>query len=298
MHRRHFLATSFALPALAHRMMREGGAPVTAGLRLGYAAITWGGRDDAAIDEIASLGFRGIQLRTAAFDRWGNSPAALTELLASRTLAFVAFSSGMLRLDPATFDDDMALHMKHARFVRACGGTFLQVVDERPRGRGPTPEDFAAMARRLDELGKRTADLGITLAYHNHFGNLGQAPDEVEAVLSRTDPRRVRLLLDIAHWQAGGGDPVQAVRRYSDRLAFLHLKDLQRFAPDVNGRSFRFVDLGKGEVDVRGVLAELSRTAFAGWGIVELDAVTDASLTPLQCAQRSKDYLASIGYST
>lgn len=298
MHRRHFLATSLALPALALRLVREGGGRAEAGLTLGYAAITWGGRDDAAIDEISSLGFRGIQLRTAAYDRWGKSPAALTELLASRKLAFVAFSSGMLRLDPATFDDDMALHLKHARFVRECGGAFLQVVDERPRGRVPAPEDFVSMARRLDELGKRTADLGITLAYHNHFGNLGQAPDEVDAVLSRTDPRRVRLLLDIAHWQAGGGDPVQAVRRYADRLAFLHLKDLQRLTPEKGGRTFRFVELGKGEVDVRGVLAELTRAAYAGWGIVELDAVTDPTLTPLQCAQRSKDYLASIGYTT
>lgn len=302
MHRRHFLATSIALPVLTHRLThplsRDEGAHATVGLTLGYAAITWGGRDDAAIDEISSLGFRGIQLRTAAFDRWGNSPETLTALLASRKLAFVAFSSGMLRLDPATFDDDMALHVKHARFVRACGGSFLQVVDERPRGRAPAPEDFAAMAKRLSELGKRTADLGITLAYHNHFGNLGQAPDEVEAVLSNTDPRHVRLLLDIAHWQAGGGDPVQAVRRYVDRLAFLHLKDLQRLPPDASGRGFRFVELGKGEVDVRGVLAELSRAGYAGWGIVELDAVTDPSLTPLQCAQRSKDYLASIGYTT
>lgn len=298
MQRRHFLAASLALPVLAHRLAREGGGRATARLTLGYAAITWGGRDDVAVDEISSLGFRGIQLRTAAFDRWGARPAALTELLASRRLAFVAFSSGMLRLDPATFDDDMALHLKHARFVRECGGTFLQVVDERPRGRAPTAGDFAAMARRLDELGKRTADLGITLAYHNHVGNLGEAPDEVEGVLSRTDPRHVRLLLDIAHWQAGGGDPVQAVRRYADRLAFLHLKDLQRLTPEPRGRRFRFVELGQGEVDVRGVLAELSRTGYAGWGIVELDAVTDPTLTPLQCAQRSKDYLASIGYPT
>ena len=61
-----------------------------------------------AVDEIASLGFRGIQLRTAAFERWGTRPEVLTELLASRRLSFVAFSSGALRLAPETFDDDLA----------------------------------------------------------------------------------------------------------------------------------------------------------------------------------------------
>ena len=294
MQRRDFLAGALALPALA-RSLHPLGAP---SLKLGYAAITWGGQDDVAVDEIASLGFRGIQLRTAAFERWGTRPEVLTELLASRRLSFVAFSSGALRLAPESFDDDLALHLRHARFVRACGGTFLQVVDERPRDRAPTGADHAAMARRLNALGARVADLGLTLAYHNHMGNLGQAPDEVEGVLARTDARHVRLLLDIAHWQAAGGDPVAAVRQHADRLAFLHLKDVVRSPSTTNGRAYRFVELGKGEVDVRGVLAEVARTSFDGWGIVELDAVTDPALTPKRCAQVSKDYLMSIGYPT
>jgi len=50
-------------------------------------------------------------------------------------------------------------------------------------------------------------------------------------------------------------------------------------------------------VDLQGVMRELSRATYDGWAIVELDAVTDPSLTPRQCAQTSKEYLASIGYS-
>jgi inosose dehydratase len=291
MHRREVVAAVLGLPALARAFRASS-------IRLGYASITWGGRDDVAVDEIAALGFRGIQLRTAAFARWGGAPSALTDLLASRSLVFVAFSSGVVRLDPATFDDDMALHVRHARFLKACGGTFLQVVDERPRGRSVTDADFTAMARRLDELGKRTADLGVTLVYHNHMGNLGQSPEEVQAVLSRCDAQKVRLLLDIAHWQAAGGDPVAAVRRHADRIAFLHLKDVRPKTDNAAGPPYRFVELGKGVVNVPAVLSELSRQAFAGWGIVELDAVTDPSLTPRACAQVSKDYLASIGYTT
>ena len=295
MDRRDFLLTSLALPALPRLVARS--ARFVARPRFGCAAITWGGRDDVAIDEIAALGFRGIQLRTAAFDRWGATPQALRELLAVRSLTFVAFSSGTLRLDPATFEDDMALHTKHARFVQACGGTFLQVVDERPRGRAPTASDFAAMARRLSALGSRVADLGVTLVYHNHMGALGQGPDEVEAVLAASDARQVRLLLDIAHYQQGGGDPVAAVRRYADRIAFLHLKDVHRLAPaDAGKPAYRFVELGRGEVDVKGVLSALAGIGYDGWGIVELDAVTDPSLTPRACAQRSKDFLASAGY--
>jgi inosose dehydratase len=291
MHRREVVAAALALPAFARALK----AP---SVQLGYAAITWGGRDDVAVDEIAELGFRGIQLRTAAFSRWGNTPSALVDLLASRRLHFVALSSGLVRLDPASFEDDMALHLRHAQFLKACGGTFLQVVDERPPTRAIADADFTAMARRLDELGRRTADIGITLVYHNHMGNLGQSPQEVEAVLSRCDARNVRLLLDIAHWHAAGGNPVTAVRQYADRIAFLHLKDVQQTGLQPPARSFRFVELGKGEVNVVAVMAELARESFTGWGVVELDAVTDPALTPKACAQISKDYLASIGYTT
>lgn len=292
--RRDFLASAIALPALARTLpdVRTGAL-----LRFGCAAITWGGRDDLAVDEISQLGFRGIQLRTAAFQRWGDRPQVLRDLLASRQLTLVAFSSGLVRLDPSFEADDLALHLKHARFVRDAGGTFLQVVDERPSGRVATPEDHARMGRLLSDLGKRTAELGVTLAYHNHMGNLGQAPDEVDAVLAGADARHVKFLLDIAHWQAAGGDPAAAVIRHGGRLAFLHLKDVVLGPGRIDTRTFRFVELGRGVVNIQAVLSTLAARSFQGWGIVELDAVTAPSLTPRACHQVSKEYLASLGYT-
>lgn len=297
MRRRDFLAGAAALPAFLRAAPRTSSrARAHAGPRFGYAAITWGGSDGAAIDDISSLGYDGVQLRLSAVERWGTRPEALRELLASRKLTFVALSSGLLSLDPAAERDELAAHLRNACFVRDAGGTFLQVIDVRPNGRAPTAADFARMARLLSALGQRVADLGVTLAYHHHMGALGQAPDEVDAVLSHSDPRYVRLLLDIAHWRAAGGDPASALPRYLDRLAFLHLKDVVIAVPDAQGPRHRFVELGRGVVDVPAVMAALSRMGYDGWGMVELDAVTAPTLTPRDCAQISKDYLASIGY--
>lgn len=291
--RRDFLASALAVPALARNLR----FPKGLALQFGCAAITWGGKDDVAVDEISALAFRGIQLRTAAVERWGSRPQALRDLLTSRQLSLVALSSGLVRLDPAFESADLALHLKHAQFARDVGGTFLQVVDERPRGRAPTADDHARMARLLSELGKRTADIGVTLAYHNHMGNLGQSPDEVDAVLSRIDSRHVKFLLDIAHWHAAGGDPVAAIDRYHDRLGFLHLKDVALGTGTTDRRTYRFVELGRGTVNVQGVLSTLTARGFRGWGVVELDAVTAPSLTPRACNQVSRDHLASLGYT-
>jgi inosose dehydratase len=265
-------------------------------LRFGYAALTWGGNDERAIDDIAALGFRGIQLRSSALEKWGDRPDVLRALLAERGLTMVALSSGTVRLDPAFEAEDLALHLKNARFVLDVGGLYLQVLDERPKDRAPTGDDFRRMGRLLTELGRRTADLGIPLGYHNHMGNLGQAPDEVAQVIDAADTRFVKLELDTAHYQQAGGDPVEAVNTYADRLLFLHIKDLESPVPGKSPEAYRFVELGRGKVDFPEIFAALERVGFEGWGIVELDSVPDSARTPKESGVIARQYLETLGF--
>jgi inosose dehydratase len=266
-------------------------------VRFGYAAITWGGKDRQAIADISALGYRGIQLRGSAFQEWGERPRELADLLAANRLTMVAFSSGVVRLDPAFESDDLERHARHARFVHDVGGLYLQVVDERPRDRAPTPEDYRRMGRLLTEVGRRTSDLGIQLGYHNHMGNLGQAPDEVARVLDAADPRFVKLELDTAHYQQGGGVPATAVKEHASRLLFLHLKDLESPLPEGGPESYRFVELGRGRVDFPGIFAALERADFQGWAIVELDQVPVATRSPKESAAISRQYLEGLGFT-
>lgn len=286
MKRRAFLASSLSAAAWAAGW-RPSPRFSAADIRFGYAAITWGGNDRQAIDDIAALGFRGVQLRQSAVATWGDRPAELKDLLAERKLTLVALSSGVVPLDPAAEEESLAQHVRHARFVREVGGRYLQVLDERPSGRGPVPDDYRRVGRLLSELGRRTADLGIPLGYHNHMGNLGQAPDEVARVLDAADPRFVQLELDTAHYQQAGGDPAEAVRRYAGRVLFLHLKDLDA--------SYRFVELGRGKVDFKAVFAALDGIGFDGWAVVELDRVPDPARTPKDSGAISRRYLEALG---
>src|SRR5206468_10662488 len=150
----------------------------------------------------------------------------------------------------------------------------------------------------LTEIGKRTADLGIPLGYHNHMNSIGERPEEVDQILEAADPRYVKLELDIAHYQQGGGDPVAAIKKYADRLLFLHIKDVESTnGAGGPGRSggYRFVELGRGRVDVKGVFGALRDIKFRGWTVVELDAVPDNARTPKESALINKKYLESIG---
>jgi len=262
-------------------------------IRFGYAAITWEGNDVQAINDISELGFPGIQLRSNILKDFGDRPGALRDLLAQHKLEMVAFSSGGVGIAPGTEADEIAKHVHNAQFVKAVGGRYLQVTDSaRPKDRKPEAADFKQLGHVLSEIGKRSNDLGIPVGYHNHMGSLGEAPDEVDRIMDATDLAYIKLELDIAHYQQGGGDPVKAIRKYRDRLLFLHIKDVESLTTsDSRGRAYRFVELGKGRVDLKSVFAALKDVNFGGWAIIELDGVPDKSMTPKQCAQVSKKYL-------
>jgi inosose dehydratase len=259
-------------------------------IHYGYAAITWGGNDRQAIDDVAALGFRGIQIRSNAIEEFG-SPQLLRDLLAKHNLSFVALSSGGINIDGVEAEE-ITKHVGHAQFLRDAGGRYLQVTDDRPKNRAITAADYKRLGQLLTELGKRTADLGIPLGYHNHMGSLGERPEEVDQILEATDPRYAKLELDVAHYFQGGGDPVKCIEKYSDRVLFLHIKDVEKLpGASAPKKTYRFVELGRGQVDLPAIFQALHKVNYRGWAIVELDEVPDKSRTPKDSAAISKKYL-------
>jgi inosose dehydratase len=287
--RREFLVGMGAMAAAT--LVPSVTASANAGIRIGYAAITWGGNDRQAIEDIAALGFHGIQLRSNCIQEF-RDPAELRDLLAKHELKFVALSSGNLRLDRAVESEEIAKHVANAKFLRDAGGMYLQVIDERPKGRTTTVDDCLRLGDLLTKLGKRTADLGIPLGYHNHMGSLGEHPQDVDRIMQAVDPRYGKLELDVAHYFQGGGNPATAIKKYHDRLLFLHIKDVERiFGKDDPKQSYRFVELGRGRINIPAIFEALRDVKFRGWTIVELDDVTDKARTPKDSAEINKKYL-------
>lgn len=262
-------------------------------IQFGYAAITWGGNDEQAIEDISALGYPGIQLRANVLAKYAEQPSALRDALAQHHLTFVALSSGNVSVDPALQAATIDQHVAHAKFLRDAGGLYLQLIDERPKGWPVDATNIKRLGSLLTEIGKRTADVGIPVAYHPHMGSIGEKPNDADAVLETSDPRYVRLLLDVAHYQVGGGDPAAAIRKYKDRLLLLHIKDARRPIRE-SGPSYEFVELGRGSVDLPGVFAALRDVKFHGWAIVELDSVPDNARTPKESAAISKRYLQDV----
>lgn len=292
--RRQFVGVmAAATAAAAHPTFAMAGkAPHAQAIKFGYASITWNNAERQAIDDISDLGYPGIQMRNNAVTEF--KPEELRGLLAAHKLTLVALSSGDVKIDPAVEAEQMAFHTANAKYVHDVGGLYLQVLDQlKPYPRSVTPEDCTRLGKLLTELGKRVSDAGVQMGYHNHMNTIGEKPDNLKRVLDASDPRYVKLELDTAHYVAGGGDPAKAILEYHDRLLFLHLKDVVDIPMGTEKAKypFKFVELGKGRVDLPAVFDALRRVHYKGWAIVELDRVPDASLTPKECAATSKAYL-------
>jgi inosose dehydratase len=258
-------------------------------IRLGCSAITWSDDAAKAIDDIAADGFAGIQLRAPTLDQYPD-PHVLRDLLAQHKLTFVALSSGGTSLDPAQRQSQLDTHVKHAQYVHEAGGLYMQLISATAKpGQTFTADQYKLQGEVFTEIGKRIADYGIRLGFHNHMNSIGQPPEAIEAIMNASDPNYLYLLLDVAHYAQGGGDPVQAIHKYSRRIVLMHFKDVKN-APNASG--YEWVELGHGRVDFPGVIAALHQIHYRGWGIVELDRVPNGeTLTPKEANAVSLNFL-------
>jgi len=124
--------------------------------------------------------------------------------------------------------------------------------------------------------------------------------EEIDALMTRTDPSLVGLCLDTGHLTMGGGEPVVAIAAYGDRIRHVHFKDCDGAVlgtvradgldyPTAIRRGV-FCELGRGVVPLAGVVAALRRQEYSGWIVVEQD-VQPGLGTPAESARRNRDYL-------
>jgi len=74
-------------------------------------------------------------------------------------------------------------------------------------------------------------------------------------------------------------------------LSFLHIKDVESPIPGDQTKPYRFVELGRGKVDLPGVFSALKEIKYRGWAVVELDAVPDKTGSPKESAIINKQYI-------
>jgi len=146
--------------------------------------------------------------------------------------------------------------------------------------------------RFLDDLApisEKLAENGMDFSYHNHNHELTRYGDKtwLDTLYEKSDPDLLKAEIDVYWIQAGGGDPVQWIKKCANREPLLHLKDMT-ITPD---RETCFAPLGKGNLNWRTILnaAEESGVEYL---IVEQDECYGQD--PFEALEESYRYLKEI----
>jgi len=214
-----------------------------------------------ALDSIAAAGYDGIELFDGNLLPYEGSIEAFTQAVRASGLEVTGVYSGGHLIYADAQDDELARFERSIALAAAAGARHYVVGGGAVRHTGRRDEDFVVAGALLSSVAERARDAGLIPSYHPHLGSLAQSPEQIDALFNATS---IGLCADVAHIAGGGGDPVSVIRQYADRLAYVHLKDIDLSAGG-------FLPLGEGDVDLDGIVAAVLDAGYDDWVTIELD---------------------------
>jgi len=262
---------------------------------------------EQVLDEIKETGYLGTELGD-----WGympTSPKSLKIEIDKRGLELLGAFVPVALADISKHNEGVTAALKVANLMFKAGykNAFIVLADnngsvpERTQNAGRiTPEmglsekqwkDYAAGAERIAKVVRDA--FGMRTVFHHHCAGYVETPEEIDTLLVLTDPELLGLCLDMGHYAFGGGDSVQALKKYFNRIWHIHFKD---FSPETaklsaasKGDYFDaikrgvFCELGKGAVNFKELVEVLKEKQFKGWIVVEQDILPGMGNSKKMC---------------
>jgi len=286
-------------------------------VKLAIAPIGWtnddlpdlGGENtfEQCISEMALAGFTGSEIG----NKYPQDPAVLKHYLDVRGLQICnAWFSSLFTSEP--FEVTKKAFIAHRDRLNALGAKIIGASEQGNSIQGKplnifgadkpvyTREQWKAVADGYNELGRLAKDVGMTLTIHHHMGTGIQTAEEIDTLMSMTDPDLVYLLFDSGHLTFAGIDPLPVLKKYVHRIRHVHLKDVRqsvRAQAEKEGWSFLtavragvFTVPGDGDVDFAPIFDVLSKEAYEGWVVVEAEQ-DPAKANPFEYAVKARGYI-------
>ena len=245
--RRNFLKQAGLLSALS--LVRPGlllakAAPLKVGLQL-YTLREYIGKDvPGVLAKVAHAGYSEVETYgySPQTHFWGLTPKAFKAALSAQGLTT---SSGHYEMNGFVGGNTEALKA-YLDAAAVCGQTYVVVphLDEKLR---KTPDDFKAIAEKVNKAGELCKAAGLRLAYHNHDFEFKavQGTTLYDVLLRETQPDLVDFELDLYWVVRAGLDPVKLIDAHPKRFAMWHVKDMDRAHPEHN------TEIGAGSIDFK-----------------------------------------------
>src|SRR5689334_17738766 len=187
----------------------------------------WVGRTDEILDAISGAGYAGIEITDHMIGPYADRADAFADALGRRGLTLVAFAwaSPTGFTDPGEAVADVERAMAWLDFAARFPGAVLSLGSATAVGGGPAEPSIDCAATIYNAIGERGRGMGVPVAFHasSHHGSVLTRLDEYQRMVDKTDPGLVAWVPGTGHILKGGMDVRDALRRWRDRIAYVHL---------------------------------------------------------------------------
>ncbi|GMO55724.1 MAG: sugar phosphate isomerase/epimerase [Termitinemataceae bacterium] len=204
------------------------------------------GDDKVAIAGIAAAGYNGIEIFDGNLLAYEGKEDVFKKILSETKMNLVAVYCAASFIYDEILDEELFRLKKAASFAKKFGASQLVIGGGATRYDGIKESDYKKLSVALDKVCDIAEGLGMTASYHPHMGSLVQSPQQLDAVMPNT---RIALCPDTGHVVLGSGDPVAIVKKYADRIKYIHLKDVTKDG--------MFCPLGMGLIDFPSIMEVL-----------------------------------------
>lgn len=240
------------------------------------------------LKKVAEIGYSGVE-----FAGFGNVKAE--ELKAELDKLGLKAVSSHVAIEMLEKDLDSII-----QYHKTIGCSYIVCPFSAPDRRN-TKEKCVEFAKKLDEIGAKLKEHGITFGYHNHNFEFEKFDDEyiLDIFFANSSPENVIVELDTFWVTAAGVDPVAYIKKYGKRCRLVHLKDMapnaheifEQFKKGEKPSNSPFAEVGYGTMDIKAII-QASEEVGADWFIVEQDM---SNRDTLESITMSYNYLKSIG---
>ena len=266
------------------------------------------------LDGAAQAGYEMLELGPDGY--LPTDAGLLREELAARGLSICAGTACYVFEQYGSFADFRERVDALCRRLAPFNAPYLVVMDESDVGRYSEkkkdypPALWKKYFQMFKEMGEFTrAEHGIATVFHPHIKSLVETEDEICRMMEYTG---LDLCFDVGHHAYVNGDgkrgetsALDFIRRYADRIAYLHFKNVdfnvlkkvreERLDSDAAFRLNVMGLLDEGIVEYNALKDLLDQIGFAGIGVVEQDLPNATTQEAFEMAKHNLDYLKEIG---
>jgi sugar phosphate isomerase/epimerase len=233
------------------------------------------------LEAVSAIGY--VNLETAGYSDgkiYGLDPADFSKRASDLGMKFTSAHLGQSYSRER--DQQVMDWWKKATDAHAKAGAKFMIQASMPVNSRSKLDDLKLYCEYFNKVGALAKKSGLYFGFHNHTSEFQKIGENVilDYMIQNTDPNSMMFELDVYWCQEGGANPVDYLKKYSDRFLLTHIKDEKEIG-------------ASGKMNFEPIFNQMKAGKVCNW-FVEIEQYTKGD--PVGSAKESFEYLNKASY--